>query len=428
MTALLADTLGRQEGVAELSELLFSKTLGNPFFTQQLITSLADDGHLRFDCERGAWRWNMQAVREAALSDNVVTLLADHLGDLPATVRRDLELAACIGNRFDAATLATVAEAEVEGVRERLEQAIGSRFVTERGGDYHFVHDRVQQAAYSLIPVLKDPQRALRHWERARSLSSDPDYQIDQGFVIGAAGGVHLFWVRHLRETLEYFTKAYHLFRDSGDNLRATTVAFGYSKHALYASEPLSEVEQACLRLRRSADARHFNWQSMVINVFLSAAIILARGARGRSATDFVGTPFDDGRDLAVLQKSNDRMVLLRLYTAKFFLATVFGEEDQAARFYGLAESYRDADIGGVRGGSPPVSEGLASGSPAPDGAETGPSLVSEGSASGSLARDGARSGPPPGFAAPAAGSLVPEGTEAPWPGYRHPLPGKQLG
>ncbi|WP_437954641.1 AAA family ATPase [Sorangium sp. So ce119] len=173
---LVADALGcDQQSSAPLAKLVLDKTQGNPFFINQFLVSLYKDHLLTFDASSGAFCWDLEGIRRAGITDNVVEFMARKLRRLTPRTQRILTLAACIGHRFDLRTLSMIDErppAETaadlwEALRENIvlpldteyrflhvtpdPSAEGEIAPVDIDVSYRFLHDRVQQAAYSLI-------------------------------------------------------------------------------------------------------------------------------------------------------------------------------------------------------------------------------------------------------------------------------------
>ncbi|MEG4912508.1 AAA family ATPase [Microcoleus sp. B7-D4] len=185
VNCLVADTLACSTALAQpLTELVYQKTQGNPFFSTQFLKSLQEDGLIEFNFDARYWQCDIARVRTLALTDDVVEFMALQLRKLPAQTQEILKLAACIGNQFDLATLAIVDENSPTETASALWKALQDglilpisevyKFYQPEGNSesvignikksdqllitqdqlpkYNFLHDRVQQAAYSLIP------------------------------------------------------------------------------------------------------------------------------------------------------------------------------------------------------------------------------------------------------------------------------------
>lgn len=157
-----------EEAAAPLAKLVFEKTGGNPFFIRQFLQSLHDEKLLSFDRAKRAWRWRLSEASAMAATENVVALMIGRFRRLDGQSRRVLQLAACIGNRFDLETLSALCEASREGTFARLGEAVEKGYLLPEGDNYEprwggggpewpvdaafrFAHDRIQQAAYSLL-------------------------------------------------------------------------------------------------------------------------------------------------------------------------------------------------------------------------------------------------------------------------------------
>jgi PAS domain S-box-containing protein len=165
---LVADALHCEpEDVRPLAQLVQEKTGGNPFFAIQFFTALAEEGLLAFDPVTRAWQWNMDRIRAKSYTDNVVDLMAGKLKRFSANTQEALKQLACLGNVTEVATLTLVQGKKEETVHEALWEAVRAGLVVHQGSAYRFLHDRIQQAAYSLIP---EEQRAQVHLRIGRAL------------------------------------------------------------------------------------------------------------------------------------------------------------------------------------------------------------------------------------------------------------------
>ncbi len=167
---LVADALRTDAAHASAAaDLVLAKTGGNPFFVKQLLQSLHADGLITFDPASAGWRVDLDRTARVDLADNVLALMTAKISRLHARTQRTLRLAACVGDRFDLRTLATISETEPAEAATDLWEAVEQGLVLPQDKSYgfapdlstgiepaeigyRFLHDRVQQAAYALIP------------------------------------------------------------------------------------------------------------------------------------------------------------------------------------------------------------------------------------------------------------------------------------
>ncbi len=176
---LIEESLFPSEGESRiLAELVYRKTGGNAFFTRQFLHSLYQEGWLRFDFSSRCWTWDIAGIEAQNITDNVIDLMAAKLRRLSPETARLLQLAACIGNEFDLATLALIDGASGPESLEMLSEALAEGLLipldsysklpeTAVLARFSFLHDRVQQAAYAQIQL---PDRQAVHLEIGRLL------------------------------------------------------------------------------------------------------------------------------------------------------------------------------------------------------------------------------------------------------------------
>ncbi|MCB0656772.1 MAG: AAA family ATPase [Saprospiraceae bacterium] len=156
---------------AELGQLIFEKTNGNPFFVNQFLHRLYDDELIRFNRQNFQWEWEIQVIKAMNITDNVVHLMTQKLQQFELETQQILATAACIGHSFDLDTLSLVQQrpkldiarglwpAIQEGITPPVDEnyryvstdAPGAEELDQLNAGYQFLHDRIHEAAYRLL-------------------------------------------------------------------------------------------------------------------------------------------------------------------------------------------------------------------------------------------------------------------------------------
>lgn len=246
LSRLVADTLHSDPARSQpLTDIIYKKTEGNPFFSSELLKTLYRDQLIYFAAKKGAWEWDLEKIQEIEVSDNVVEFLVESLKILPVRTQVSLQMASCIGNTFDFKTLALIDEQAPEKTAEALWEAVEQGIIIplnneyrllhswkRNGGEfpdfevyYQFQHDRLQQAAYSLI---QEDKKQETHLEIGRLMLRHAGTEEQEEKVIDI--------VRH-------FNKGIPLIRDSAEREELVRLNLAAGKRAKASSAYLPALQ-----------------------------------------------------------------------------------------------------------------------------------------------------------------------------------------
>ncbi|OUL37763.1 serine/threonine protein kinase [Nostoc sp. T09] len=308
---ILADTLNDGKTSRSLAELLFNKSQGNPFFFTQLLKTLHQDQLLKFDFAQGSWQWDLQQIQATGIADkSVVELVAGNIAKLPETTQNTLKLAACIGARFSLNILATVSEQRSLLVATALEPALQAGLILPLSNEYsipllfadeeldmmgfdnsqityRFLHDRVQQAAYSLI---LESQKQATHFKIGQLLlQSRFKTEIES----------------HIFDIVNQFNYAIDLFstQSQKDELAQLNLTAGHKAKAAAAHEPAVSY----LRIARELLAENC-WQcqyNLTLDIYVEGA-----------EAEYLTTNFEVAQKLSdiVIQQAVNLLDLVKVY------------------------------------------------------------------------------------------------------------------
>ncbi|WP_339875510.1 adenylate/guanylate cyclase domain-containing protein [uncultured Algoriphagus sp.] len=161
---------------SELAQIIFRKTLGNPFFIRQCLLTLYESGAIYLSNNSHYWTYSAEKAHRVKISDNVIDLMAELFFRLPAEVQVTLKYASCIGNTFSIEILSGLVDISEEELDMQLKLAeklciIENIKTKERSGDddYGFQHDKIQQAALGMLP---DQEKKAVRYAIAKSISA----------------------------------------------------------------------------------------------------------------------------------------------------------------------------------------------------------------------------------------------------------------
>ena len=163
---IIADTLpGAAMSTISLAQLIWQKSDGNPYFIHELVRHLWD--HELISYAGNHFIFDLSRIVAAPIAPTMVELVTQRLRALSPADLETLSIAACIGDVFDLRLLTQVQPCTPKEASVRLDGALQAGLIIPVGSSYRyaaegvhdaryrFVHDRVRQAAYDLMPAAR---------------------------------------------------------------------------------------------------------------------------------------------------------------------------------------------------------------------------------------------------------------------------------
>jgi PAS domain S-box-containing protein len=301
---LIADALNcKPERARSLAALVQEKTGGNPFFAIQFVTALAEEGLVVFDPVARVWQWNMERIRAKSYTDNVVDLMAGKLKRFSPSTQEAVKHLACLGNVAETATLALVLGKAEEAVHAVLWEAVRAGLVLHQESTIRFLHDRIQQAAYTLIP---EEHRTEVHLRIGRALLAS--MKADD-------------LAEHLFDVANQFNRGAALLVDRDEKARVASINLSVGRKAKASTAYASALAYYSTGLAL-LDERDWDRQyELTFNLWLE-----------RAECELLSGNFDEAEHLIgeLLQRAVSKVDQAAVYHLKILLHTVKSENSQA--------------------------------------------------------------------------------------------------
>ncbi|MET0203354.1 MAG: AAA family ATPase, partial [Casimicrobiaceae bacterium] len=180
-TATLIATLFGQESVSDdFADVLFRETEGNPFFLEEVVKSLIEQGEIYR--ENGEWQRN--EAHELAVPQSVKEAIGRRLTRLTDATVDVLRTAAALGKIFAFDDLAAVADADADALLDALDAATAAQLVrpdaSGAGGGagqreaIAFTHDKIREVLYEELSPVRRRRRHQRVGEALERLQAAP--------------------------------------------------------------------------------------------------------------------------------------------------------------------------------------------------------------------------------------------------------------
>ncbi len=165
-TELIKQTFGEQTISSEFADLIHHRTGGNPFFVEEVLRSLVEDGTIF----RTETKWDRKPIQEIILPESVKSVLKSRLTKLQPETLNLLTMASVIGSEFDFGVLHEVSQLEDESLLQRLETAFSAGLVQQiprQKNIFKFTDNRIRELLLNdLIPI----RRAKYHLKIAEAM------------------------------------------------------------------------------------------------------------------------------------------------------------------------------------------------------------------------------------------------------------------
>jgi predicted ATPase/signal transduction histidine kinase/GAF domain-containing protein len=301
---LIADALHcKPERARPLAQLVYEKTEGNPFFAIQFLIALADEGLLAFDSAAAAWVWDLNRIGAKHYTDNVVDLMVRKIKRLPTTTQDALKHLGCLGNMAEIGTLSLVYQPTAAAIHAALWDAVRAGLIVRQNDSYKFLHDRIQQAAYSLVP---EEHLAAVHLRIGRKLLAN---QTAEGLT------------EQLFEVANHFNRGGALIVDRDEKTQVATINLRAGRKAK-ASAAYASARAYLASGMALLDER--DWRS---HYELTFSLWLER-----AQCELLSGNFEDAKQLIpeLLKRAASKVHQAAAYDLKVRLHTVQGEYPQA--------------------------------------------------------------------------------------------------
>ena len=252
---LIADLIGRDASVTELTGRIIEWTTGNPFYTEELINALVEAGDLIG--RRGDYQLATPLER-LEVPTNVRAVLGARIDRLPEAAKRLLQTAAVIGKEFSGPLLDAVTDLAPGDQTAALERLKAGDFIYERAlypvFQYAFKHPLTHEVAYQ-SPLRS--RRAVVHAAVARALETQAGGKLDEqaallahhceeaGEVLNAARwhrrAAEWAGLNDLKAALHHWQRVRDLARQGGDEAESTALMVAACSQSLALAFRLGE-------------------------------------------------------------------------------------------------------------------------------------------------------------------------------------------
>ncbi len=131
---------------------MFQQTEGNPFFVEEILRHLVEEGIIY----RETGRWTSRVSPEQmGIPEGVRAVIGRRLARLGAACNQVLTIAAVIGRDFDVSALEAVGEPLAVPLQDVLEEAVAARVITvvpQATGHFRFAHALIRETLYEALP------------------------------------------------------------------------------------------------------------------------------------------------------------------------------------------------------------------------------------------------------------------------------------